>query len=103
GEGREYLQAIDDDDCWAMLFDQRVHPLEHTRQSVFMQRVAKIVVEHRAANSRGVEEVERLAVAQQLVQRLRNRRKIKARSFLRRVREQDLLRQNCLAGTWCAD
>ena len=82
-----------------MLLDQRVDAFEHRGEAVLVDGVAEVVVEHRPPDLRGVEEVERLAVAQQLVEGLRHRREIQPRPLGCGVGEQALLGQDRLAGT----
>ena len=82
-----------------MRLDQRVEAFEHGGQTVLVDRVAEIVVEHGPTELRGVEEVERLSVAQQLVEGFRHRREIQPRSLGGGVGEQALFRQDRLART----
>ena len=86
-----------------MLLDQGVDAFEHTGETVLVHGVAEIVVEHRATELGGVEELERLPVAQQLVERLRHRRQVQPRSLGRGVGEQALLGQDRLARTGSTD
>ena len=68
GERSQRLEAVDHDDAWTMLLDQRVEAFEHRGKAVLVHGVAEVVVEDRSTDSPRVEELERLPVPQQLVE-----------------------------------
>ncbi len=100
GERSEGLEAVDDDDARLMLLHEGVDTFEHSGQTLVVNGVAEIVVEHRPSELGQVEELERLPVPQQLVERLRHRRQIQTRPLGSGVREKALLSQDRLASTW---
>ena len=67
-------------------------------QAIFVQGPAEIVIDHPCAEGGGVEEVEGLAVAQELLQRFGDRGQVDREPFGGGVAEQILLGQDGLAG-----
>ena len=73
--------------------------LEDAGEAALVEDRAEIVVEDGVADRFRVEEAERLAVAEDLVERLRHRREVEGGPLERRVREQVLLGEDRLAGS----
>ena len=82
------------------LTQDRAEPLECSRQASFLEIFAETLIEHALSDAGEIEELEGLAEADQLVQRLRNRREIYRRPLHRRVGERVLLGENRLAAAW---
>ncbi len=91
------LEAVDHDDAGTVLFDQCVDACEHTNQAVTVDCFTQIVIEHGPPDLADVEEIQRLSVAEELVERLRHRRAIESWTFRRRVLEETLLSKDRLA------
>src|SRR5439155_19336657 len=96
---RERLEAVDDDDPGTALLEEGADPLGHPVQAMLVEDCAEIVVEDRAADRFRIEEAERLAVAEDLVERLRHRGEVDGGPLGRRVGKDVLLREDRLAGT----
>ena len=104
--GRERSQGFEtvDDDVAGLLFlEERVDLVDDTRQPVAVHGFAQVVVEDRRSDRVGVEEGQRLSVAKNLVERLRDGRQEDARRILARVVEEVLLGENRLAGAGVTD
>src|SRR5829696_650067 len=74
-----------------------VDPLQHPRQSLGAEQLTHILIEHRPPDRRGIEEGHRLAVAQDLLQRLRDGCEVDGGPLGAGVVEDVLLGQDRLA------
>jgi hypothetical protein len=63
-----------------VLLDEQVDALKDCRQAALIECGSQLVVEHRSADLLGIEESQRLAVTQELVQRFRDGREIQSRA-----------------------
>ena len=97
-ERRQRLEAVDRDDPGLVRLDQRVDPLGDGGQPTLAGHGrAEVLVEDRAADRAAVEEAERLGVAQDLLEGLRDRREVDRRALLGRAGEHELLAEDRLA------
>ena len=96
---RERLEAVDDHDPRTALLDQRSHLLEDAGEAALVERRAEVLVEDGVADRFRIEEAERLAVAEDLVEWLGHRGEVEGGPLGRRVREQVLLGEDRLAGS----
>ena len=91
------LEAIDHHEGRAALPEQFDELGQHLGESPAVQAVAEVFVVDVCSDYRLVEETERLAVAEDLLERLGNRRKVEGGTLGRRVMEEVLLGQDRLA------
>ena len=97
------FEAVDDEHPGASLLDELADPLEHARKAFVVHGPAQILVEHRGADRPLVEEAQRLAVSQDLLERLGDRGEVDRRPFRRGVVEGVLLREDRLPGSGESD
>jgi hypothetical protein len=97
GVGVERLEAVDHKDRRPVLLDQLTDPLQDPPEPLGAQQLPQILVEHPPADHAGIEEGHGLAVAQDLLQRLRNSRQVDGGSLDAGIVEHVLLRQDRLA------
>ena len=97
-ERAQRLEAIDRDDPRPPLLDQRADPLgDGAEPAVAGHGRAEVLVEDRPADRGAIEEVERLGVAEDLLERLRDRGEVDRRAFLGRAGEHELLGEDRLS------
>ena len=101
--GAQGLEAVDHHQPGPAVFEQIGDPGQHPGQSLVVQGLAQVLVDDAAAEHRGVEVLQGLAVPQDLLQRFGHGGQVQRRMLLGRVVEQVLLRQDRLARARCAD
>ena len=96
-------EGVDHHGTRSALSDQPVDPLQHRRQAPSVQAAPEILVEDRRAHRRRVEELQLLAVPDELVEGLGGGGHVDRRLLGRRVREHVLLDHHGLARARQAD
>src|SRR3954465_3770669 len=79
----ERLEAVDDDHARAALHEDPADPVEDSGQALVVQGPAEILVDDRGSDGPPIEEVQCLAVPQDLVERLGDGGQVHRRPFLR--------------------
>ena len=98
GERGQRLEAVDRDDPRPPLLDQRADALgDGGEPALAGHGRAEVLVEDRPADRVAIEEAERLGVAEDLLERLRDRRQVDRRALLGRAGEDELLAEDRLS------
>ena len=95
--GPERLEAVDDHQRRTSLAEQFDQLGQHGGKTALVQAMAEVFVDDVRPDNGRVEETERLAVAEDLLERLGNRREVEGRTLGRGVVEEVLLGQDRLA------
>ena len=98
GKRGQRLEAVDRDDSRAVFLDERADALGDGGEAALAgDGRAEVLIEDRPADRAAIEEVERLGVAEDLLERFRDRRQIDRRALFGGAGEHELLAEDRLA------